>query len=121
MLVHRVVVVHVELHHRDDAAEIRDKAAEQAGFVHAPEHHLRRAPSGQDLQEDAVGLRLVAQARRDQPERLRYEAAGIRVDGEVLAAGDGVEPEQVDRIALEGAVVDHIEALARQLEVDVSE
>ena len=40
MLVHRVVVVHVELHHRDDAAEVRHEAAEHAGLVHPPQHHL---------------------------------------------------------------------------------
>ena len=40
MLVHRVVVVHVELHHRDDAAEGGHEAAEHAGLVHAPQHGL---------------------------------------------------------------------------------
>jgi hypothetical protein len=36
MLVHGVVVVHVELHHRDDAAEGRHELAEDAGLVHPP-------------------------------------------------------------------------------------
>ncbi len=40
MLVHRVVVVHVELHHRHDAAEVGDEAAEHAGLVHPPQHDL---------------------------------------------------------------------------------
>ena len=40
VLVHRVVVVHVELHHRDDLAEIGDEAAEHAGLVHRAEHAL---------------------------------------------------------------------------------
>ena len=34
MLIDRVVVVHGELHHADDAAEFRDEPAEHAGFVH---------------------------------------------------------------------------------------
>ena len=37
VLIHRVVVVHVELHVSDDLAEIRDKTAEDSGFIHAPQ------------------------------------------------------------------------------------
>jgi hypothetical protein len=37
MLVDRIVVIHVELHHRDDLAELRDEAAEHAGLVHPPQ------------------------------------------------------------------------------------
>ena len=40
VLVHRVVVIHVELHHRDDLAEVGDEATEHAGLVHVPEHRL---------------------------------------------------------------------------------
>ena len=40
MFVHGVVVVHVELHHRDDAAKGADEAAEHAGFVHSPQDDL---------------------------------------------------------------------------------
>ena len=56
MLVHRVVVVHVELHHRDDLAEIGDEPAEHAGLVHAPEIEFRIAVRGQDVEEQPVGL-----------------------------------------------------------------
>ena len=38
MLIDRVVMIHVELHERDDAAEFRDEAPENAGFVHEPQH-----------------------------------------------------------------------------------
>ena len=61
VLVDRVVMVHVELHHRDDAAEIRDEAAEHAGLVHPPQHHLGRVLRGQDVEEEPVRLRVVAQ------------------------------------------------------------
>ncbi len=64
MLVDRVVMIHVELHHRDDAAEIRNEAAEHAGLVHAPQHDLGVLLRGQDLEEEPVGLRVVAQLRR---------------------------------------------------------
>ena len=43
MLVHREVVIHVELHHRHDAAEIRHEAAEHAGLVHLAQHRFRIA------------------------------------------------------------------------------
>ncbi len=35
MFVHRIMVIHVELHHRDDLAKIRDEFAQHAGFIHA--------------------------------------------------------------------------------------
>jgi hypothetical protein len=37
VLVDRVVMVHVELHHRDDLAEFGNEAAENPGLVHPPE------------------------------------------------------------------------------------
>ncbi len=69
VLVHRVVVVHVELHHRHDLAEVGDEAAEHAGLVHRPEHGFGVLARGQDLQEEAVGLLVLAQLRVDQLQR----------------------------------------------------
>ena len=40
MLVDRIMVVHVELHLRDDAAEVGNEAAEHAGLVHPAQHQL---------------------------------------------------------------------------------
>ena len=62
MLVHRVVVVHVELHHRDDAAEGAHEAAEHAGLVHPPQDDLG-VVRGQDFEEQPVGLGIVPQLR----------------------------------------------------------
>ena len=64
VLVDRVVMIHVELHHRDDAAEFRDELAEHAGLVHAAEHRLRIAARGEDLDEEAIGFGVLAQAKR---------------------------------------------------------
>ena len=44
VLVHRVVVIHVELHHRDDAPEGAHETAEHAGLVHAAQHDLGASP-----------------------------------------------------------------------------
>ena len=54
MLVHRVVVIHVELHHRDDLAEGRHEAAEHAGLVHAPQHGFRIVLRGEDFEEQPL-------------------------------------------------------------------
>ena len=83
MLVHRVVVVHVELHHRDDAAEIRDEAAEHAGLVHAPQHRLPDRRCGEQIEEDAVGFRVVAQLVVDQ--RAARRAHGFSASGWIPA------------------------------------
>ena len=42
MLIDRVMMVHRELHHADDAAEIGDEPAEHAGFVHPAERDFGR-------------------------------------------------------------------------------
>ena len=64
MLVDRVVVIHRELHHADDAAEIGNEPAEHAGLVHAPKRDFRRVARGKDLEEQPVRLVILAQARR---------------------------------------------------------
>src|SRR6185312_17446085 len=40
MLVDGIMVVHVELHLRDDAAEVGHEAAEHPGLIHPSEHRL---------------------------------------------------------------------------------
>ncbi len=111
VLVHRVVVVHVELHHRDDLAEIRNEPAEHAGLVHAAEHGFRIAPRGEDLDEEAVGLLVLAQACVDQAERARDLLHGVGMEGEVVAVGKMEEPDEVDRIAREDLLVGGIDAV----------
>ena len=83
MLVDRVVMVHVELHHGDDAAELGDEAAEHAGFVHAPQRHLGAGCRGQQLDEDAVGFRIVAQLVVDQAQRLAQQPDRVGVQERV--------------------------------------
>ena len=51
-----VVMIHRELHHPDDAAEIGNEPAKHAGLVHPAQRRLRRAARGQDFQEQPVGL-----------------------------------------------------------------
>ena len=101
VLVHRVVVVHIELHHGDDPAELRDEAAEHAGLVHAPQRRFRVAVRGQKVQENAVGLGIVAQLLVDQTQRAAQQPDGVGVQEPARALGLGEEADEIDGIALE--------------------
>ena len=101
MLVHGVVVIHVELHHRHDAAERADEVAEHAGLVHAPQHDLGVVLGGQDLQEQPVGFRILAHVGVDQLERAGRGAHRFGMEGEIVLLGEMEKPDQIDRIALE--------------------
>ena len=96
MLVHRVVVVHVELHHRHDLAEVGNEAAEHAGFVHAPQRRLRVHLRAQDLEEDAIGFRIVPQLVVDQPQRAAQQPHRVRMEEGARPLGLGEEADQVD-------------------------
>jgi len=50
------MVIHVELHKRDDAAEFRDEAPENAGFIHEPQNDFRVVAGSQDARETAGWL-----------------------------------------------------------------
>ena len=100
MLVHRIVVVHVELHHRHDLAEGANEMAEHAGLVHPPQHDLRIVRC-QDLHEQPVGFRILAQRRVDELQRAGHRAHRVGVEGEVVLLRQPEDPDQVDGIVLE--------------------
>ena len=83
MFIDRVVMVHRELHHPDDAAEIGDEPAEHAGFVHAPERDFRRVARREDLEKQAVRLLILAQSGVDALQGLRHQPGRVRVDRQV--------------------------------------
>ena len=101
MLVHCVVVIHIELHHGDDLAESRHEAAEHAGLVHSPQHGLRVVLRGEDLEKELVGFLALAQFGIDQVERARDSAHRVRVEREIVLLRELEDADQVDRIALE--------------------
>jgi hypothetical protein len=100
MLVDRIVVIHVELHLRDDAPEVRNEGAEHAGLVHQPERALRVAARTQDFDEKPVRLLVDAQRVVDQPDVARdvLERVGMHVDA--LLVGEMEQPEKVDRMGV---------------------
>ena len=88
MLVDGEVVVHVELHLRDDAAEIGNEAAEHARLVHPAQHLLGIVAAGQQLEEQRVGALVAAHLAVDQPRVARDQPQRLRVDLEVLGIGE---------------------------------
>ena len=99
MLVHRIVVIHVELHHRHDAAEGADEFAEHAGLVHAPQHGLGVVLRGQDFEEQPVGFLVLAQILVDQLQRMGGQPHRLGMDGEIVLLRQIKQPDQVDRVA----------------------
>ena len=49
VLIHGVVMIHIELHHRDNAAKIGDEAAQNASLVHHPQNRLGRIARRDDF------------------------------------------------------------------------
>ena len=101
VLVDRVVMIHVELHHRDDAAERTHEAPEHARLVHAAQHPLGIVGRGEDLQEQPVGLGVLAQAIVDQGKRARRDPNGVGMEREAVPVGEMEDADQVDRVAAE--------------------
>ena len=99
VLVHRIRMVHIELHQRDDAAELGNEAAEHAGLVHEPQHHCWRAVRGQDRKEEPVGLGIEAHGGVDPCQAHRHEPHRVGVDRQPALVRHGEEADEVDRIA----------------------
>ena len=117
VLVHREVVVHVELHHRHDPAELGHEAAEHAGLVHAPQGRLGVLVRAQHVEEDAVGLRVVAQLVVDQPQRPAQQAHRIGMEEGARLLGPGEEADEVDGVALEHLGIGDVEAAVVDAEI----
>ena len=111
------MVVHRELHHSDDAAELGDESAEDAGFVHPPQRRLRGVARGQDVEEQPVGFRVLAQAPVDAFQRLGDEPRRIRVDRQIGAVRDPEDADEIDRIPLERVRSDDVDAVVVDLEI----
>ena len=111
MLVHRIVVIHVELHQGHDAPEIGNELAEHARLVHLPQHGFGRPARGQDLDEHAVGFGVLAQLAVEALQRHGDKARGVGVDRQAVAVRDPVEANDVDRILLEDILARHGDAI----------
>ena len=117
MLVHREVMIQVELHHRHDAPELGHEAPERAGLVHAPQRHFGRGGIGEDRQEQPVRLGVVAQGVVDALQGRAHHARGMGMDGEIAARGVPVEPQNVARIAREHVVARDVQPFLVEREI----
>ncbi len=114
----RVGVEQVVLHAADDAAEGGYVAAEHAVDVHAPQLVRHAARRAQDLEEQAVVARVLAELLVDQPQvapdrtdRIGAHAAQLRMllqQHEQLEQGRRLACEQVGRAGFE-IIVAHLE------------
>src|SRR5262249_13582595 len=100
MLIHRVVVVHIELHHGDDPAKCWHEAAETTGFVHPPKHGFRVALRGEEPKEQISGFLVVPQLSIDQVERARDRADRVRMEGQLMVLREKKDPNQIAWITL---------------------
>ena len=114
VLVHRVVVVHVELHHGDDPAEGGDEGAERPHLVHQPQRPLGVVVAGEQREEDAVGPGVGADPVVDQVQVGRRHAQGVGVDLRLAGQAALEEAQDVDWIGEEGLAVLHVEAAGAQ-------
>ena len=111
MLVHRIMVVHVELHHRHDPAECANEFAEHAGLVHAAQHGFGLVLRGQNLEEQAVGLFVAPHLGIDQLERAGRSAHRFGMDRQIVLLRQIKQSDQIDRIALEDIGADEVDAV----------
>ena len=114
VLVHRVMVVHVILHLRHHAAEIRHEAAKHPGFVHPSQHGFRVVPAGQHCQEQRIGGLVAAHAIIDQHGIARRLPHGQRVDGQLFPIRQREHFQQPHRISAEEFVGRHAQLPAPQ-------
>ena len=117
MLVHREVVIHVELHHRHDAAEVADEAAEHAGLVHLAQRAFGVASVGQKPHEQTVGGRIAAQIVVDQPEVRPDLPQDLGREGRLVLVGEDEQADEIDRVLDEGVLVHGRDAAVLDAEV----
>ena len=98
MFVHRIVVVHIELHLRDHTPEIQNEAAEHARLAHPAQHRFGVTAAGQDIHEQLVGTRITAHRRIDQPGIAMRLAHGFGMDFHAFAVGHMEQFDQADRV-----------------------
>ena len=121
MRIDRVGMEQVVLHAPDDAPECRDVAPEHAVGVHAPQFVRDAHRRAQDLEEQAVMARVLAELLIDQP-----QVAGHRAHGRGAHAADlrvllqqNEQLQQRRRRAREHLLADRLERAVAHLEVRI--
>ena len=66
MFVHRIGMIDVELHHRDDGFKLRDEGGQNAQFVHPAQGAFGISVADHQIQKDSLGFGVVAHVVVDQ-------------------------------------------------------
>ena len=77
MLVHRVMMIDIELHHRDDVFKLGDKTAQNTQFIHMPQSAFGVAMVQQKIMKNAHRLGIFAHIFVDQMQIGRDQAHHI--------------------------------------------
>ncbi len=86
MFVDRIMVIHVELHLRDDPPEVGNEPPEHPRLIHPAKHQIGIGEAGQHLEEQGIGRRIVAHLV-DRPGVAGRGAHRPGMDFEALARG----------------------------------
>src|SRR5579872_2773848 len=105
MFVDRIMMVHVKLHLRDDAAEVRNETAEYSGLVHPAQNHLGLIDRGKDLHEQRVCTGILTHRSLNQHGIATCRAHCCRMDLQPLSHGDGKHFDQSHWVELEKRIV----------------
>ena len=105
VLIHRVVVIDVELHHRDDGFEFGHKGAQYTQFVHPPQRAFGVAVFQQQIHEQALGVLVVAHLVVDQIEVRRNRAHRVGMDQHPRAQGLFEQAQDVQLVLKELGVI----------------
>ena len=104
MFVDRIMVIHVELHLRDDPPEVGNEPPEHPRLVHPAKHQIRVGKAGQHLEEQGVGRGIVAHLVNG-PRIAGRGAHRLGVDLEALARGQRKQLDQPHRLGGKEALI----------------
>ena len=104
VLVHRIMVVHVELHLRVDLAEIGHELPEHARLVHPAQHHFGVVAPAQQIEKQRIGALVFADGIIDQSAVAIRLPHRLGVDLELFGFGQLEYLDQPHRVLLEPVV-----------------
>ncbi len=107
VLVDRVGVIHIELHHRHDRGEFGDESVQNAQLVHPAQRPLGVAVIEQEIKEDADRLGILAQLAVDQVQVGRQEAHGIGMQKRAGPQPLFEDSQHIDGMFEEGLLIGH--------------
>ena len=89
------MVVHVELHQCDDAAEFRHKTAHHARFIHAAQGTLRISVRTEYFQKQTIGFGIIAQIVPDKIQFAGHRTQRCRMHIHTFGIRDMEQPDEV--------------------------